>query len=176
MKIEEKDMDLTLLRNQVKNAESQWHMKYLTFDKRLGEIEQELHLPPYARLSDVIKWCKKLIDYEQKIELMRQSTITLSNEAWGKLEQNIYDYQSKDDRAITVMSEFVIFLVSLDKRYSQRLDVFLNFLDNCVRYVRSYTEDLEKNGLSINSTLYKARQLGSMHWIDGKSYQLKLEI
>lgn len=168
-------MDLTRLRNQVKNAESQWNMKYIAFDKRLREIEQELSLPSYARLSDVIQWCEKLITYEQKIELMRQSTMTLSNEAWGKLEKSIVDYQSKDGRSITVMSEFVSFLVILDKRYSQRLEVFLNFLDNCGRYVRGYTEDLEKNGLSINSTLQKARQLGSMHWINGKSYQLKLE-
>lgn len=42
------------------------------------------------------------------------------------------------------MSEFVSFLVSLDKRYYQRLEVFLFFLDNCVRYVRGYTKDLEK--------------------------------
>lgn len=168
-------MDLTQLRNQVKSAESQWNMKYIAFDKRLREIEQELSLPPYARLSDVIQWCEKLIAYEQKIELMRQSTMTLSNEAWAKLEQNIVAYQSKDDRAITIMSEFVSFLVILDKRYSQRLEVFLNFLDNCVRYVRGYAEDLEKNCFSINSTLHKARQLGSMHWINGKSYQLKLE-
>ncbi|MFK4936162.1 hypothetical protein [Lactococcus garvieae] len=48
-------MDLTRLRNQVKNAESQWNMKYIAFDKRLREIEQELSLPPYARLSDVIQ-------------------------------------------------------------------------------------------------------------------------
>lgn len=168
-------MDLTKLRNQVKNAESQWNMKYLAFDKRLKEIEQELSLPPYARLSDVIQWCEKLVAYERKIELMRQSTITLSSEAWGKLEQNIYDYQSKDDRAITVMSEFVSFLVTLDKRYIQRLNIFLNFLDNCIRYVKGYAEDLEKNGLSLNATLLKAKQLGSMHWISGKSYQLKLE-
>ncbi|XHB95937.1 hypothetical protein AAFF39_03975 [Lactococcus garvieae] len=80
-------MDLTRLRNQVKNAESQWNMKYIAFDKRLREIEQELSLPPYARLSDVIHWCEKLIDYERKIELMRQSTMTLSKEEWGKLEK-----------------------------------------------------------------------------------------
>ncbi|EKF52474.1 MULTISPECIES: hypothetical protein [Lactococcus] len=168
-------MDLTKLRNQTKNAESQWNMKYIAFDKRLREIEQELSLPPYARLSDVIQWCEKLITYERKIELMRQSTMTLSNESWRKLEKNIYDYQSKDDRAITVMSGFVSFLVSLDKKYSQRLYIFLNFLDNCIRYVRGYVDDLEKNGLSINEILHKARQLGSMHWINGKSYQLKLE-
>lgn len=168
-------MDLELLRNQAKNAESQFNMKYIAFDKRLREIEQELSLPPYARLSDIVTWCEKLTAYEQKIELMRQSTMTLSSEAWGKLEHNIYDYQSKDNRAITIMSEFVSFLVSLDKRYSQRLDVFLNFLDNCIRYVKGYVDDLEKNGLSINEILRKARQLGSMHWINGKSYQLKLE-
>jgi DNA repair exonuclease SbcCD ATPase subunit len=168
-------LDLAQLRNQVKNAESQWNMKYLTFDKRLREIEQELSLPSYARLSDVMQWCEKLIVYEQKIELMREATMTLASEAWKKLEQNIYDYQSKDDRTITIMSEFVSFLVSLDKRYSQRLDVFLNFLDKCVRYLRGYTEDLEKNGLSLNVTLHKARQLGTMHWINGKSYHMKLK-
>ena len=62
----------------------------------------------------------------------------------GEIRKNIVDYQSKDGRSITVMSEFVSFLVILDKRYSQRLEVFLNFLDNCVRYVRGYAEDLEK--------------------------------
>lgn len=169
-------MDLTQLRNQAKNAESQWNMKYRAFDKRLREIENELLLPSYARLSDVINWCEKLIDYEQKIELMRQSTMTLSNGAWDKLEQDIYEYHRKDNRAITIISEFVIFLVNLDKKYSQRFEIFLNFLDNCVRYVRGYAEDLEKNGLSLNNALSKARQLGSMHWINGKSYQLKLEI
>src|SRR5699024_4844278 len=54
-RIRERFMDLTRLRNQVKNAESQWNMKYIAFDKRLREIEQELSLPPYARLSDVIQ-------------------------------------------------------------------------------------------------------------------------
>ncbi|MGL4334570.1 MAG: hypothetical protein ACRCSC_05855 [Lactococcus garvieae] len=168
-------MDLTQLRNQAKNAESQWNMKYMAFDKRLKEIEQELLLPPYARLSDVIKWCEKLIAYEQKLELMRQSTTTLSSNAWGKLEKDIYEYHKQNAKAISILSEYVSFLVSLDKRYSQRFDVFLNFLDNCVRYVRGYAEDLEKNGLSLNVTLHKARQLGSMHWINGKSYQIKLE-
>jgi hypothetical protein len=150
-------------------------MKYLIFDKRLREIEQELRLSPYARLSDVMQWCEKLITYEQKIEVMRQSTLTLSSEAWGELERDIYEYQRKDNKAITIISEFVSFLVNLDERYSQRLDIFLNFLDNCVRYVRAYAEDLEKNGLSLNVTLHKARQLGTMHWINGKSYHMKLE-
>ncbi len=31
-----------------------------------------------------------------------------------------------------------------------------------------------ENGLSINKTLHKARQLGFMHWINGKSYQYRL--
>lgn len=167
-------MDLVQLRNQAKNAESQFNMKYIAFDKRLREIEQELSLSPYSRISDVIQWCEKLISYEQKLELMREATMTLSAKAWEILEQNIYDYQSKDTRAITIMSEFVSFLLNLDKRYSQRLDIFFNFLDNCIRYVIGYVEDLEKNGLSINKTLHKARQLGFMHWINGKSYQYRI--
>lgn len=36
-------------------------------------------------------------------------------------------------------------------------------------------KELEKHGLPINIILRKARQLGSMHWINGKSYQLKLD-
>ena len=62
-------MNLAHLRNQVKNVESRFNMKYLNFDKRLREIEQELALPPYARLSDVIQWCEKLVAYEQKLSL-----------------------------------------------------------------------------------------------------------
>ena len=93
-------MDLVQLRNQAKNAESQFNMKYIAFDKRLREIEQELSLSPYSRISDVIQWCEKLISYEQKLELMREATMTLSAKAWEILEQNIYDYQSKDTRAV----------------------------------------------------------------------------
>ena len=169
-------MDLTQLRNQIKDSESRWNMKYLAFDRRLREIEQELLLPPYARLSDVIKWCEKLIHYEQKLELMRQSTMTLSCEGWEKLEEKVLKYYKKDQRAISILSEYVCFLVNLEKKYNQRFYVFLNFLDNCMRYVRSYAEDLEKNGLSITGTLNKAKQLGSMHWINGKIYQTKLEV
>ncbi|MDT2740973.1 hypothetical protein [Lactococcus garvieae] len=52
-------MDLTKFHNQAKNAESQFNMKYIAFDKRLRKIEQELSLPPYSRLSDVIQWSEK---------------------------------------------------------------------------------------------------------------------
>ena len=169
-------MDLTQLRNQVKNAESQWKMKYLAFDKRLREIEQELLLPPYAKLSDVIRWCEKLIDYERKLELMRQATLTLSCEGWEKLEEKVLEYYKEDQRAVSILSEYVCFLRNLENKYDQRFYVFLNFLDNCMRYVRSYAEDLERNGLSITGILSKAKQLGSMHWINGKSYQAKLEV
>ena len=169
-------MDLTQLRNQIKDSESRWNMKYLAFDRRLREIEQELLLPPYARLSDVIKWCEKLIHYEQKLELMRQSTLTLSQEGWEKLEKKVLESYTEDQRSISILSEYVCFLVNLENKYNQRFYVFLNFLDNCMRYVRSYSEDLERNGLSITGTLSKVKQLGAMHWINGKSYQMKLEV
>lgn len=169
-------MDLTQLRNQIKDSESRWNMKYLAFDKRLREIEQELLLPPYARLSDVIRWCQKLLHYEQKLELMRQLTVTLSQEGWERLEEKVLEYYKEDQRAVSILSEYVCFLVNLEKKYNQRFYIFLNFLDNCMRYVRSYSEDLERNGLSITGILSKARQLGSMHWINGKSYQTKLEV
>ena len=169
-------MDLTQLRNQIKDSESRWNMKYLAFDKRLREIEQELLLTPYARLSDVIRWCEKLIYYEQKLELMRQSTLTLSQEGWEKLEKKVLESYAEDQRALSILSEYVCFLVNLEDKYDQRFYVFLNFLDNCMRYVRSYSEDLEKDGLSITETISKAKQLGAMHWINGKSYQMKLEV
>ena len=169
-------MDLTQLRNQIKDSESRWNMKYLAFDKRLREIEQELLLPPYARLSDVIRWCEKLIHYEQKLELMRQSTVTLSQKGWERLEEKVLEYYKEDQRAVSILSEYVCFLVNLEKKYDQRFYVFLNFLDNCMRYVRSYSEDLEKNGLSITGTISKVKQLGAMYWINGKAYQMKLEV
>ncbi len=169
-------MDLTQLRNQIKDSESRWNMKYLAFERRLREIEQELLLPPYARLSDVIRWCQKLMHYEQKLELMRQSTVTLSQEGWERLEEKVLEYYKEDQRAVSILSEYVCFLVNLEKKYNQRFYVFLNFLDNCMRYVRSYSEDLERNGLSITGILSKAKQLGSLYWINGKSYQTKLEV
>lgn len=43
-------MYLTKIRNQAKNVESQFNMKYIAFEKRLRGIENELLLPPYSRL------------------------------------------------------------------------------------------------------------------------------
>ncbi|MDT2741900.1 hypothetical protein [Lactococcus garvieae] len=70
---------------------------------------------------------------------MRQSIMTLSNVAWGKLEKNIYDYQSKDGRSITIMSEFVSFLVIYPEYdyVSFSLNKNFNYTGEAIAYCKS---------------------------------------
>ncbi len=58
----------------------------------------------------------------------------------------------------------------LEQRYHQRLDIFANNLDNSVRYLKKYADDLEKQGFSISGILAESKNLSDMNWLSILNY------
>ena len=151
-------------------SEQRMEEKFLRFEQRLREIEQELWLHPYAKLSEVMTWAENLKKYIGKIHLMQQQSIQLSKEDWGKLVKSMMTYIREDNDSISIFSDYVLFLVNLEKRYKQRLYVFGNILDNSVRYIKKYAEDLESQGFPLTGILAESRNLSEMNWLSILDY------
>ncbi|MCG0999977.1 hypothetical protein LHT10_02270 [Lactococcus lactis] len=140
------------------------------FDHRLREIEGELRLYPYATLSEVIAWAEQLKIAIGKIKVIQESSIVKSKKEWGNLQDKMLDYMKIDTDCIQVFSHHVIFLVQLEQQYRQRLSIFANNLDNSVRYLKRYADDLEKQGFSISGILAESRNLSDMNWLSILNY------
>ena len=140
------------------------------FDHRLREMEGELKLCPYATLSEVIAWAEQLKITIGKIKLIQESSIVKSKKEWESLEEKMLAYLQIDKAFIHVFSDHVIFLVQLEQRYHQRLEIFANNLDNSVRYLKRYADDLEKQGFSISGILAESKNLNDMNWLSIVNY------
>ena len=140
------------------------------FDHRLREMEGELKLCPYATLSEVIAWAEQLKITIGKIKLIQESSIVKFKKEWESLEEKMLAYLQIDKAFIHVFSDHVIFLVQLEQRYHQRLDIFANNLDNSVRYLKKYADDLEKQGFSISGILAESKNLSDMNWLSILNY------
>ena len=140
------------------------------FDHRLREMEGELKLCPYATLSEVIAWAEQLKITIGKIKLIQESSIVKSKKEWESLEEKMLAYLQIDKAFIHVFSDHVIFLVQLEQGYHQRLDIFANNLDNSVRYLKKYADDLEKQGFSISGILAESKNLSDMNWLSILNY------
>lgn len=79
-------------------------------------------------------------------------------------------YIREDNDSISIFSEYVLFLVYLEKRYKQRLYIFGNFLDNSVRYIKKYAEDMESQGFSLTGILAEVQSLNEMNWLSILDY------
>ena len=79
-------------------------------------------------------------------------------------------YLQIDKAFIHVFSDHVIFLVQLEQQYRQRLSIFANNLDNSVRYLKRYADDLEKQGFSISGILAESRNLSDMNLLSILNY------
>ena len=140
------------------------------FDHRLREMEGDLKLCPYATLSEVIAWAEQLKITIGKIKLIQESSIVKSKKEWESLEEKMLAYLQIDKAFIHVFSDHVIFLVQLEQGYHQRLDIFANNLDNSVRYLKRYADDLEKQGFSISGILAESKNLSDMNWLSILNY------
>ncbi|QDK70142.1 hypothetical protein [Lactococcus protaetiae] len=163
-------LELSDFKAQEKASERRMQEKYLRFDRRLREIEQELMLRPFAKVSEVMVWAENLKKYIGKIHLMQQESIQFSKEDWGKLVQSMMGYIREDNDSISIFSEYVLFLVYLEKRYKQRLYIFGNYLDNSVRYIKGYAEDMESQGFSLTGILAEVQSLNEMNWLSILDY------
>lgn len=162
--------ELEEVRTSGKISERVLEKNFRHFDHRLREIEGELKLYAYATLSEVIAWAERLKIAIGKIKAIQESSIVKSKNEWENLQEKMLDYMKIDVEFIQVFSNHVIFLVELEQRYRQRLIIFANNLDNSVRYLKRYADDLEKQGFSISGILAESRNLNDMNWLSILNY------
>lgn len=162
--------ELEEVRASGKMSERVLENNFRIFDHRLREMEGELKLYPYATLSEVIAWAEQLKITIGKIKLIQESSIIKSEKEWENLQEKMLDYVKIDSGFIQVFSNHVIFLVQLEQRYRQRLSIFANNLDNSVRYLKRYADDLEKQGFSISGILAESKNLSDMNWLSILNY------
>ncbi|WP_367293528.1 hypothetical protein [Lactococcus lactis] len=141
-----------------------------TRGNRLRVIEGELKLCPYATFSEVIAWGEQLKNAIGKIKAIQESSVIKSKKEWENLQEKMLDYMKIDSDFIQVFSSHVIFLVQLEQRYRQRLSIFANNLDNSVRYLKRYADDLEKQGFSLQGVLAESKNLSDMNWLSILNY------
>lgn len=162
--------ELEEVRASGKMSERVLENNFRIFDHRLREMEGELKLYPYATLSEVLVWAEQLKITIGKIKLIQESSIIKSEKEWENLQEKMLDYVKIDSDFIQVFSHHVIFLIQLEQRYRQRLSIFANNLDNSVRYLRRYADDLEKQGFSISGILAESKNLSDMNWLSILNY------
>lgn len=162
--------ELEEVRASGKMSERVLENNFRRFDHRLREIEGELKLYAYATLSEVIAWAERLKIAIGKIKAIQESSIVKSKNEWENLQDKMLDYVKIDVEFIQVFSNHVIFLVELEQRYRQRLSIFANNLDNSVRYLKRYADDLEKQGFSISGILAESKNLNDMNWLSILNY------
>mgnify|MGYP003588409630 CR=1 FL=1 len=162
--------ELEEVRASGKMSERVLENNFRIFDHKLREMEGELKLYPYATLSEVLVWAEQLKITIGKIKLIQESSIIKSEKEWENLQEKMLDYVKIDSDFIQVFSNHVIFLVQLEQRYRQRLSIFANNLDNSVRYLKRYADDLEKQGFSISGILAESKNLSDMNWLSILNY------
>lgn len=162
--------ELEEVRASGKMSERVLENNFRIFDHRLREMEGELKLYPYATLSEVVVWAEQLKITIGKIKLIQESSIIKSEKEWENLQEKMLDYVKIDSDFIQVFSNHVIFLVQLEQRYRQRLSIFANNLDNSVRYLKRYADDLEKQGFAISGILAESKNLSDMNWLSILNY------
>ena len=162
--------ELEEVRASGKMSERVLENNFRIFEHRLREMEGELKLYPYATLSEVVVWAEQLKITIGKIKLIQESSIIKSEKEWENLQEKMLDYVKIDSDFIQVFSNHVIFLVQLEQRYRQRLSIFANNLDNSVRYLKRYADDLEKQGFSISGILAESKNLSDVNWLSILNY------
>ena len=110
---------------------------------------------------------------ERLRELRKEKGLTQKQAIQNKLNKlnptTIEKHANVDVKTIRVWSEYVLELLELDRRYQ---DVVYNFcvsIDNCIRYLVSYTDELAKYGFSLPQIMVKVRDLGTFHWLNKQS-------
>ena len=110
---------------------------------------------------------------ERLRELRKEKGLTQKQAIQDKLNKlnpdTIESHASVDDKTISVWSDYVLELLELDRRYQDVVYSFCVSIDNCVRYLISYTDELAKYGFSLPQIMVKVRDLGTFHWLNKRS-------
>ena len=110
---------------------------------------------------------------ERLRELRKEKGLTQKQAIQNKLNKlnptTIEKHANVDVKTIRVWSEYVLELLELDRRYQDVVYSFCVSIDNCVRYLVSYTDELAKYGFSLPQIMVKVRDLGTFHWLNKRS-------
>ena len=163
-------MNLTEFRMRAMNDEVQMIEDFNFFEQKVESFKHNLYLSPYAKINEILAWCELLIKYEKQIDLLCLEAKQAIEDKLNKLNPTtIEKHANVDVKTIRVWSEYVLELLELDRRYQNVVYSFCVSIDNCVRYLVSYTDELAKYGFSLPQIMVKVRDLGTFHWLNKQS-------
>ena len=163
-------MNLTDFRIRAMNDEAQMIEDFNFFEQKVESFKHDLYLSPYAKINEILVWCELLIKYERQIDLLCLEAKQAIQNKLNKLNPTtIEKHANVDVKTIRVWSEYVLELLELDRRYQNVVYSFCVSIDNCVRYLVSYTNELAEFGFSLPQIMVKVRDLGTFHWLNKQS-------
>ena len=163
-------MNLTDFRIRAMNDEVQMIEDFNFFEQKVESFKHDLYLSPYAKINEILVWCELLIKYERQIDLLCLEAKQAIQNKLNKLNPTtIEKHANVDVKTIRVWSEYVLELLELDRRYQDVVYSFCVSIDNCVRYLVSYTDELAEYGFSLPQIMVKVRDLGTFHWLNKQS-------
>ena len=163
-------MNLTDFRIRAMNDEVQMIEDFNFFEQKVESFKHDLYLSPYAKINEILAWCELLIKYEKQIDLLCLEAKQAIQDKLNKLNPDtIEKHANVDVKTIRVWSEYVLELLELDRRYQNVVYSFCVSIDNCVRYLVSYTNELAEFGFSLPQIMVKVRDLGTFHWLNKQS-------
>ena len=163
-------MNLTDFRIRAMNDEVQMIEDFNFFEQKVASFKKDLYLSPYAKINEILAWCELLIKYEKQIDLLCLEAKQAIQDKLNKLNPTtIEKHANVDVKTIRVWSEYVLELLELDRRYQNVVYSFCVSIDNCVRYLVSYTNELAEFGFSLPQIMVKVRDLGTFHWLNKQS-------
>ena len=163
-------MNLTDFRIRAMNDEVQMIEDFNFFEQKVASFKKDLYLSPYAKINEILAWCELLIKYEKQIDLLCLEAKQAIQDKLNKLNPTtIEKHANVDVKTIRVWSEYVLELLELDRRYHNVVYSFCVSIDNCVRYLVSYTDELAEFGFSLPQIMVKVRDLGTFHWLNKQS-------
>ena len=163
-------MNLTDFRIRAMNDEVQMIEDFNFFEQKVASFKKDLYQSPYAKINEILAWCELLIKYEKQIDLLCLEAKQAIQDKLNKLNPTtIEKHANVDVKTIRVWSEYVLELLELDRRYQNVVYSFCVSIDNCVRYLVSYTDELAEFGFSLPQIMVKVRDLGTFHWLNKQS-------
>ena len=163
-------MNLTEFRMRAMNDEVQMIEDFNFFEQKVASFKKDLYLSPYAKINEILAWFDMLIKYEKQIDLLCLEAKQAIQDKLNKLNPDtIEKHANVDVKTIRVWSDYVLELLELDRRYQNVVYSFCVSIDNCVRYLVSYTDELAEFGFSLPQIMVKVRDLGTFHWLNKQS-------
>src|SRR5574337_1692458 len=163
-------MNLTEFRMRAMNDEVQMIEDFNFFEQKVASFKKDLYLSPYAKINEILMWCELLVKYEKQIDVLCLEAKQAIQDKLKKLNPDtILKHANVDDKTIGIWSDYVLELLELDRRYQDVVYQFCVSIDNCVRYLISYSNELAEHGFNLPQIMVKVLDLGTFHWLNKQS-------